>query len=65
MSENLGEIFNWILRGSMYSVAVVFIIVIAQKLTRRVLSARWRYALWLRHFGQLAIVFSTLCRTAR
>ncbi|MDR0310920.1 MAG: M56 family metallopeptidase, partial [Acidobacteriota bacterium] len=47
MWENLGEIFNWVLRGSLYSVAVVFIIVLTQKLTRRALSARWSCALWL------------------
>ena len=55
MLENLSEIFNWILRGSLYSVAAVFIIVILQKLTRRALSARWRYSLWLILLARLVL----------
>ena len=55
MWENLNEVFNWILRGSLYSAAVVFIIVIAQKLTRRALSAQWRYALWLIPLARLVM----------
>jgi TonB family protein len=47
MWEISSEIFNWVIRGSLYAVAVVFIIVIAQTLTRRMLPARWCYALWL------------------
>ena len=55
MWEIFGEIFNWVLRASLYSVVVVFIIVLTQKLTRRVLSARWRYALWLVLLARLAL----------
>jgi beta-lactamase regulating signal transducer with metallopeptidase domain len=47
MWENSTEIFNWLLRASLYSVPVIFIVVLTQKLTRRVLSPRWSYALWL------------------
>ena len=46
-------------RGSLYSVAVVFIIVLAQKLTRRVLSAQWRYALWLILLARLILPAGT------
>ena len=55
MWETSGEIFNWVLRGSLYSVAVVLIIVLTQKLTRRVLSAQWSYALWLILLARLVL----------
>jgi len=55
MWENIGEIFNHVLRASLYSVAVVFIIVITQKLTRRILSARWIYVMWLVLLAQLLL----------
>ena len=55
MWENISEIFNWVLSASLYSVAAVFIIVLTQKLMRRVLSARWIYALWLILLARLVL----------
>ena len=44
---NLDEIFMWAARASLYSVVVIAGIVLVQKLTRRALSAKWIYALWI------------------
>ncbi len=55
MWENLGEIFNWTARGSLYAVGVIFIIVLVQILLRRTLSERWSYALWMILLARLVI----------
>ncbi|MDR0311808.1 MAG: TonB family protein [Acidobacteriota bacterium] len=47
MNLNLYEIFVWVTRASLYAVAVTAVIVLAQTLTRRALSAKWIYALWM------------------
>jgi len=44
---NLDEIFVWVTRASLYAVAVIAITVLVQMLTRRALSAKWIYALWI------------------
>ena len=55
MWENLGEIFSWTARGSLYAVGVIFIIVLVQILLRRTLSERWSYALWMILLARLVI----------
>ena len=55
MLENLDAVFNWTVRVSLYSVGIVFIIVLTQALMRRALSARWNYALWLILLARLVL----------
>lgn len=55
MWESIGEIFSWTLRGSLYAVGVIFIIVLVQLITRRTLSEQWSYALWMILLARLVI----------
>lgn len=55
MWENLDAVFGWVLRGSLYSPAIILIIAVTQALTRRALSARWNYALWLILLARLVL----------
>jgi TonB family protein len=55
MNINLNEVFAWVVRASLYSVAAIAIIVPAQMLMRRALSAKWSYALWIILLLRLAI----------
>ena len=51
----LDEIFAWVLQASLYAIAVIAIIVLAQMLTRRALSAKWSCALWIVLLLRLAV----------
>jgi len=44
---NLDEVFAWVARTSLYAVAVIAVVILAQLLTRRLLSAKLSYALWV------------------
>ena len=52
---NIGEIFAWVARASLYAVAVIAVIVLVQALTRRALAAKWICALWIVLLLRLAV----------
>jgi TonB family protein len=55
MGEGLGQIFSWTVRGSLYALVVVLIIVLMQVIMRRALSEQWSYALWMILLARLVI----------
>lgn len=58
MNPHIETFFGWLLRASWQAAALAILVLAAQVVFRKKLSARWRYALWLLVAARLALPVS-------
>jgi len=58
MNPHIATFFGWLLRASWQAAALAILVLAAQVIFRKKLSARWRYALWLLVLARLALPVS-------
>ena len=58
MNPPIETFFGWLLRASWQAAALAILVLAAQTVFRKKLSARWRYALWLLVVARLALPVS-------
>jgi bla regulator protein BlaR1 len=58
MNPHIAMFFGWLLRASWQAAALAILVLAAQAVFRKKLSARWRYALWLLVLARLALPVS-------